>query len=125
VIIDTNACHKFTQPPHKDVVPVATWLLKSKKGMAVMGGRLKREWDGAGEAFRRFLRVLRQAGRLLAKDAAIVDAEFSNRQARFIKPRATSLSWTNHALAGKTRRRTETKYTESQLGVQIPYEPEA
>lgn len=76
LIIDANVAHKFDNPPHEDVQPVVDWLLgrhKIKLPQAVIGGKLRQELNGAGEAIRRFLLVLRRAGRLLdVEDAALM-----------------------------------------------------
>jgi hypothetical protein len=78
LIIDANVAHKFDDPPHEDVKPVVHWLLgkhKKKLPRAVIGGKLRAELQQAGEAIRRFLRILGQAGRLLDIADRRVDAE--------------------------------------------------
>jgi hypothetical protein len=78
LIIDANMAHKFGEPPHDDVKPVVVWLLgKHKKRLprAVIGGKLRRELERTGQAILRFLRTLRQAGRLLDIEDRQVDNE--------------------------------------------------
>src|SRR5438105_3476531 len=75
IIIDANIAHQFKTPAHKDVEPVVQWLTSPKqKGHAVVGGELRRELDKV-DTIRRFFRVLKEAGRLIYKDDAEVDAE--------------------------------------------------
>jgi len=78
LIIDANVAHKFTVPPHEDVAPVVSWLLSKKKRRLprlAVGGKLRKELHKAGEAIRRFLRILDEAGRLYDVDDDLVDAE--------------------------------------------------
>jgi hypothetical protein len=78
LIIDANVAHKFDNPPHADVKPIVDWLLgkhKKKPPRAVIGGKLRMELNKAGEAIRRFLRVLARTGRLLDIEDERVDAE--------------------------------------------------
>ncbi len=75
VIIDANAAHKFSAPPHADVKPVVDWLTSPrKKGHTVVGGALKRELYKVG-CIVRFFRVLKEAGRLIEIDDTLVDGE--------------------------------------------------
>jgi hypothetical protein len=75
VIVDANVAHKFGEPPHQDVQPVVAWLFCPKQvNRAVLGGKLRKELDVVGPT-RRFLRILRQAGRVSDLPDGEVDAE--------------------------------------------------
>jgi hypothetical protein len=68
IIVDANVAHKFSNPPHRDVRPVVSWLRNKKPRQRlprlVVGGKLREELHRAGEVIRKFLLELRRAGRL-------------------------------------------------------------
>lgn len=75
IILDANVAHKFTTPAHQDVEPIVKWLSNRKHlNRAALGGKLRRELQNAGEPIRRFLRKLKQDGRLHEVLDAKVDA---------------------------------------------------